>query len=346
MPRPNHGPYLRKDPRTGVFYIHWTEDGRSRRISTRTRHAQAAKQALGLFLLEEKKAADPAGVTVADAWETYWREHVERRVTDTERLEYAWKPLQPVFADRQIRDLDPQDFLAYVEARSLNVSPSTVRRELSALTAAINHLVRTKRLRPEEVPFIPLPDKAPPKDRWLDEEEIDALLATAAAKRRGSRLSRTERFIHIALATGARKRVIETLEWSQVDFDRGLIDFNNGRRQTKKRKPIVPISARLRPVLRRAWNERKGGTYVLDNPGKVRRGFETVTKAAGLEGVTPHVLRHTFATQAAMAGVPLVDIARVLGNSVAMVERVYGKWAPEYLRSAVDFEPVKLKEVG
>jgi integrase len=51
--------------------------------------------------------------------------------------------------------------------------------------------------------------------------------------------------------------------------------------------------------------------------------------------VTPHTLRHTAATWAAMAGVPMDEIARLLGASVTVVEKIYAKWHPEYLRRAV-----------
>jgi hypothetical protein len=38
----------------------------------------------------------------------------------------------------------------------------------------------------------------------------------------------------------------------------------------------------------------------------------------------------------AMAGIPMEDIARVLGNSLAITERVYAKYHPDYLRKAVE----------
>ncbi len=37
-----------------------------------------------------------------------------------------------------------------------------------------------------------------------------------------------------------------------------------------------------------------------------------------------------------MAGVPLAEVARMLGDSEAMVEKVYGKHSPDYLRRAAD----------
>lgn len=342
MPRTNTGPYL-KPNRHGILEIRWTEGGRSCRLSTRTRDPQVAKDALGRFCLVEKETAE-RGFTFADAWRIYWSEHVEKEVIAQERLIYAWQRLEPVFGARPIRETTTQDILDYTAARRIKVGDATIRRELSALAASVNYLITTKRILSTETPFIPLPKGSPPKDRWLSRDEITHLLATAEKRRpappRGqpARLSRIERFVHLALRTGARRKAIERLLWSQVDFDRGLIDYNpRGARQSSKRRPIVPIATSLRPILDRAYSERTG-PYVLDEGGSIRTSFDSLVRAAELEDVTRHTLRHTWATHAVMAGVGFVEVARVLGNTVAMVERVYAKYAPGYLQAAVDFE--------
>jgi len=46
-------------------------------------------------------------------------------------------------------------------------------------------------------------------------------------------------------------------------------------------------------------------------------------------GISPHVIRHTAATHMARNGVPLWKIAKILGNTLAMVEKVYAKWSPD-----------------
>lgn len=51
---------------------------------------------------------------------------------------------------------------------------------------------------------------------------------------------------------------------------------------------------------------------------------------------SPHVLPHTAATWLVIDGVPLREVARLLGNSEAMVGQVYGKHSPDYLRRAVN----------
>lgn len=52
--------------------------------------------------------------------------------------------------------------------------------------------------------------------------------------------------------------------------------------------------------------------------------WNPAVKAAGLEHRTPYALRHTFASFAIAAGIPAFEIARMMGTSVAMLDKTYG----------------------
>ncbi len=339
MPRQPTPAHLERND-AGIWEIRWTTGGRSCRLSTRTADAAKAQAALAHFLIHGRRSFD-AGLTCEEVWGLYWAEHVQVKVRSWQRLADAWKALQPHFGRLKLKDVDPRVVNRYVSARrALGRSDGTIRRELSALKTALDFMVRTRRLNNTDLPYIELPASPPPRERWLTLDESERLVRVAAARRGGERLSRVERFVAIALHTGARRASIERLTWDRVDFERGMIDFRMSRVQTKKRQAQVPIPARLLPLLQRAKAEATT-VYVLDEPGSIRKAFAALVRACALPKVTPHTLRHTFATQAVMAGVSLVDVARILGNSVPMVERVYAKFAPEYLRAAVDFEPVR-----
>jgi integrase len=68
--------------------------------------------------------------------------------------------------------------------------------------------------------------------------------------------------------------------------------------------------------------------------GTAKHAFRDAAARAKLPGVTPHTLRHTAATWMAQEGVPVWDIAGLLGNTVQMVEEVYGHHSPDHLRRA------------
>ncbi|WP_068432523.1 site-specific integrase [Magnetospirillum sp. XM-1] len=206
------------------------------------------------------------------------------------------------------------------------------------MKAAINHAIKHRRLASTDAPIIELPAKAPPRDKWLDEEqEADLLAKLEALTAREGRVNRVHLFTAIALNTASRKRAIETLRWAKVDLDARLIDFRDATIQkTKKRRVPVPISDRLLPLLVRARQENPDGEFVLGNTSFISHAFEAAMKKLGYPWVTPHVLRHTWGTLAARAGKDMFEIAGVMGDNVTTVQANYLHHHSDHLRSAVE----------
>lgn len=351
----------------GRFYAIWSENRRSKRKSMGTSDRAAAEARFAQWLLfgghkgqvaEETKT----GLTVAEFWKVYAEKHIQdpKKVAAPETIEFCWQNLKPHFGQLLLTQVS--DAVEGYEAKRLAgkigrpSKPSTVRKELGALRACFGWHADPKRgknrlLDAKDIPLISLPEEGEPRDRWLRMDEIQRLLKAAAALRRGDRLSRGERFLWLALETAARKQAILDLTWDRVDFETNTIRLDvPGRRKTKKRRATVPISASLRPVLERAYAEREGD-LVLDNKGAVWSTIQLIAIEAGFggerpkvlrsekpkaTGISPHVLRHTAATHMARRGVPLFAIANILGNTVAMVERVYAKWCPDDPAGTVD----------
>src|SRR3974377_1626888 len=70
-------------------------------------------------------------------------------------------------------------------------------------------------------------------------------------------------------------------------------------------------------------------------PGRsVRKGFASAVRVAGLEKVTPHILRHTAATWAMQNGGDLWQIAGYLGMTIETLQAVYGHHHPDYQADA------------
>lgn len=356
MARPNRGVRLETNAR-GVYEIRWSEGGRSKRRSTGTADAAEAADIFKEWKLDLKRERDAAEAsTVRGLLDAYFKERVYPRVAGIETADFARSFLLHHFADMHPADIRPADARDYARLRMEGrlvvgkddagqprlcrpVQGSTVRRELGVLVAALNHATRERRLAPADLPSIPLPEANPPRERWCTESEVRHLLATAArTPAPAGRLPRVYRFAMLAYYTAARKRAIETLKWAQVDWDsgeHGAIDYEApGARRTKKRRAKVPMTAALRAMMERAFAERESA-YVLDHAGSIRRAFETATRTADLDDVTPHVMRHTAATHMLRRGVALWQVAGVLGDTEATVRRVYGKHVPEALAEAV-----------
>ena len=80
--------------------------------------------------------------------------------------------------------------------------------------------------------------------------------------------------------------------------------------------------------------------YVISNNGRrirdMRKAWTNILEDCGLEGVTPHVLRHSVATNLVRDGVPIIEVAKLLGHKDSRItERVYAKFAPDYLDNVV-----------
>lgn len=363
MPSPS---YLKQHP-NGKYYVHWTEGRVGKRVSTGTSEMAAAEVFFATWMMQKQRADDAAAKaadpTLAEIWSAYHAGHAAQKVVTARRAASAWKKtLEPFFGALRVSVLTQGKIDEYVQKRTTGklgpaVKPQSVTRELTNLLAAIKFCADRKRklIDPSLVQRFDLPGQGEPRERWLRTEEIQRLLDAAAERRIDGRLSRVERFIWLALETAGREQAILDLTWDRVDFEVGVIVLDvPGRRKTKKRRATVPISTALRPILKRAFDERlnkdRFDGLVLDNKHSTWTGLQIAAARAGLgesrptpkgrkpraTGISPNVLRHTAATHMARAGVSLWQIAKILGNSVAMVEKVYAKHVPADTLTAVD----------
>jgi integrase len=336
-------PVLRRAD-NGRYYAFYTVGRRSKRESMgTTQEGEARKRFAQWLLVESEPGEDAARLTCGDLWDLYWEKHAEVKTASPATLRFSWANLKVHFEALPISAVDQDVVDRYERARNTGrigrkSKSSTVRRELNALRGCFSWCADPKRriITKAQIPAFSLPEEGEARDRWLKMPEIQALLDTARQLRKGDRLSRGERFLWLALETAARKSAILELTWDRVDFETGVIHYDvPGRKKTKKRRSAPPISKALRPVLRRAYAERTSD-LVLDNPFGIDKVVKAIALAAGVKGVSPHVLRHTAATHMARNGVPLWKIAGVLGNSMLMVEKVYAKHCPEGLADAVE----------
>lgn len=352
-------PYLRKaDNRR--YYVHWTEDRIGKRVSTGAKDLAEARKFLGTWLLADRAAPAPAGVTLTidELWPVYFGKQLKAGPSETAG-EFAWKNLQPFFGSKTVTEVSQMAVDSYVQRRTSGQLgrlslPQTCRRELQYLMACLRFCAHPKQklFAPALIEAVELPEAGEARDRWLKTLEIQKLLNAAAEMRHGDRLSRGERFLWLALETAGRKQALLDLTWDRVDFETKVVHLDvPGRRKTSKGRASVPISKSLLPVLQRAAKEATGD-LVLDNKGAMWATIQHIVIRAGLAsrrdnkvpagskpkatGISPHVLRHTAATHMARRGVPLWIIAKILGNSLLMVEKVYAKHCPDDLREAVN----------
>lgn len=351
MPRkPNPIPWLGQ--RGGVYYVFWHAEakGRTERFSLRTNDTHEAQKRYAAFLVDGPSAfagvpGRPPGLTVSTALDDYRREHVATKVVDKTRAENAIVHLKAYFGAEQLRDIDIPASRAYAQARRMGAigggkrhknkagADATIRRELVVLGAAAQHALRWKRILATEMPSIEMP--AEPRN-----EEVKYLAQDEFAKVANAATGRLKDFVLLAYYTAARRASIERLTKFQVNLKTNRINLTGptedvNQRRSKKRRPIVPIAPEIRPVVERLISE--GDTeWLLGSPLDLYRPFRKLMDGLGFEGrANPHILRHSRATHLLQAGVPIYDVARLLGDTVATVERVYGHHSPEFLAETI-----------
>lgn len=348
MPRRGQGPRLHFLEKRRCYYIVYTEAGRSRQRSTGTADREEAEIALAAFIrarTRRRGPRDPYEVLVTELLTDYLEERAPE-VRAASRIAYAVIPLTNYFAGRVLADVTPETCAAY--GRSRERAQSTVRRELVVLRASINHAFSQGRIT-RAVP-VKLPQEGDSRARWLTRTEAAMLLAGAlgfvpvlysVATRQPERWERWHRpsyhlarFILIALYTGRRKEAVLSLRWSAVDLGRRTIDFRRaGEAETKKRRGRCRIPDALLPHLRRmkAHEHDIGPVIALRGKplGDVQTAFNAATARVFLEGVSPHVLKHTAATWLMQAGHDPWKISDFLATSLQTLLKVYGHHHPD-----------------
>jgi integrase len=107
-----------------------------------------------------------------------------------------------------------------------------------------------------------------------------------------------------------------------------------GARETKKRQPPIRLPDRLLAHLRRRHQLGLSRSAIVEFDGapvaRVSKGFRHAAADAGLNGVTPHTLRHTAATWAMQGSADLWEAAGYLGMTAQMLEERYGQLRPDH----------------
>ena len=323
-----------------VWYVQWYDPDikRMRRWSTGAADRAAAEAAWERVAAGPRKAdppqgASPAFVSIAAVLDYYVERHAGA-IASADQARIAVRRLKDHFKDTRVADLADEALQqAYATARhEAGVREATIDRELSVLRAAILfHAARNAGAPAPKIYGVHLPERT---SRWLTPAEADRLAAAATSPH-------VYLFILLALATAARPEALFDLTWDRVDLAAGLIRLNpDGRVQTAKRRPTVPIDRRLRPALEAAFAGRTCD-HVIEYAGypidSIRKAFKETALRAGFapRELRPYTLRHSAATWMAQRGVPMWEIAGFLGHAdTRMVERTYAHHHPDHLNRA------------
>jgi integrase len=309
----------------GKWAAVWTEAGQVRRRSLGTADRPTAEAAYDRF----KREFTGQAATVAEALGVYCTKLIQER-GGSPGAAWAAKSVSRLLGACGLGDITEERCKAYAAARHLGgVADGTIIKELGVLRAALNSV------KPTHGSTFWFPAAPPPRDRRLTKPEFEQLFA-------GSGAQHVRLFLELLASTGARAGAISALRWRQVNLAHGLIDLQGGAAETNKRRAVVPMTKQVRrelEALHAARQPAQEDHVVLyrEKPVKsIKKGFRRAVERSGLQGITPHVIRHSVACWMAEGGIPMSEIAAFLGHKDSRVtERVYAKYSPDYLRRAV-----------
>lgn len=145
--------------------------------------------------------------------------------------------------------------------------------------------------------------------------------------------------IRLLMLTGARLREVLNLEWSHVDFDRGLLrlpDSKTGKKTIVLGGAALALLEGLPRVGRYVVASTSAGTAGERPRSDLNRPWRAVRAAAGLPELRIHDLRHSAAAVGAGAGLSLHQIGGLLGHTQARTTAKYAHLAADPQRRAAD----------
>lgn len=342
------GPYwLGQRSGSPSWYRCWLEGKRTRRVSLGTTSFEQAQQALTDWYVVNRKPENetPAELTIAEVIGRYWEGHASklpRAATVNTHCRY-WLDY---FKDKPVSEAcsfsQQEAFKASLRARglkdiSINHVTSTGRAALRLAwkTGVIASVPPLTMLKVGEQPPMGRPVTPQEAARLLGELPEHAWLVNV-----------------LLIGTCARPSAIMQLDWSQIDFEAGLIRLNaEGRAQNKKRRPVVRMPSFLREVLQPIRQE-KGPVVAFGGEAvkSVRTAWRKARERAGLDKtVTLYSWRHTLARWMRAQGVPQWEVQGQLGHRVAGVTERYAEYAPDYqvkATEAIELFYSKVMEAG
>lgn len=320
--------------KTGTFYfIRHNVDGK--RVehacnTTNRRHAEAIFREYQRAILDKEEAVAQDAVTYEDLEAHYraWSQTHHRPATQEQYI-WALRTFSAACETQNVAQTKPQHIHKFMMARiNGGVSPRTVNATIIALNAILN--IATEMLwYTGPNPFEKVKRLKQPKRhaKWLDKEQIEAVLSKASDWGQDA-----VNVFALGIYAGLRKSEIVEAKWEWFDWESGLIHVRSSDTWVMKDQEdrTLPIHEKLTEIL--APIKKESG-YIVSPVSKHSKGkkyrydmrsmFKTVCTAAGVPWCTPHILRHTFASQLASAGVSLKKIGVWMGHSGSAITDIY-----------------------
>ena len=288
---------------------------------------------------------------ISPAWEAAlarFRRELQTRGASRHTLRAYGADLEELASWASARGREPgglvyRDLRAYAATLSeRRLARASMARKMAAVRSLHDHLVRVGEAAQNPAALLPSPKRGSRLPRVLGPNEISRILDRIPAS---SPLEVRDRALfEVAYACGLRAEEIVNLDTEGLDFDSEAVRVTGKGRRTR----VVPMGEPAQRALRRyletarpalAANRTEPALFLSRrgrrlSPSDVRRRLERWVREAAVAGrVSPHTLRHSFATHLLEGGADLRSIQELLGHASVSTTQVYTRVEPGRLRS-------------
>ena len=235
-----------------------------------------------------------------------------------------------------------EDVENYIEhLKEIGKKTSTISRNIASIRSFYQYLVRVKKIKKDPTEGIQSPKIEKKAPSILSSEEVELLLEQP--KNVDLKGIRDKAMLEFAYATGMKVTEIISLNIEDVNVNEAYVVCNSG---FKKRniplgsislKALVEYMKNARPYLIK--DEKEKALFVNINGKRLtRQGFWKIVKyykeqAHITKDITPHVLRHSFATHLLQNGADLKSIQTMLGHSDISSTQVYMQFQDDTIKN-------------
>jgi integrase len=333
-----------KDAKSGKLFWErcgWASEGWTSEAAQRRRYELLEQDRSGDYKPKvQRKAEQLTFGTLMDKHYLPWAEANKSRIRDDKSRYETW--LKPRFENKQLIQIAPLDLERLKkEMREAEKSEATIRHALCLMRQAFNKAAAWGLWsgdNPCRSVGFPKPNNA--RQRFLNHEEADLLLE--ALHKRSAQLARIAK---LSLYSGMRLGEVFNLTWGNVDLNRGILYVLDTK--NNESRPVF-ITDRIKEIFDGLAGGEPDDMVFMARNGKpvawLSKVFTDVVEKCGLnrgisdprQKVSFHSLRHTFASWAVQAGIPLYTVGQALGHKSNMMTQRYAHLAPDSQRKAFE----------
>jgi integrase/recombinase XerC len=234
-------------------------------------------------------------------------------------------------------EIDRKDIRSFMgELLSYGYKKSSVSRKLSAIKSFCKFLERNKIIKGNPSVSVKTPKTERPIPSFLSEEDIRKMLDFSP---QGKELDiRNKAILELLYATGIRASELVNLDFSMFDDKSKLLRvYGKGRKER-----IIPVAKAAFEALNRYISEGRGfaeGPLFFSKSGRrlTQRDLQrivkkSIIKVATLNQMSPHTMRHTFATHLLNRGANLRAVQELLGHESLSTTQIYTHVSVEKLK--------------